>query len=263
MRPLSLSGVTCPYLLLVVGFIFIAMSPTVTSYAIPSTIVATTTKKDGTVLLEPREPFLHSDLQTSSNSDDALSTDLDLKPLPGSTASSSISGDHDLTLSSSDIFSSTADSLSSTADTLFSAANTFPSTADNIFSNDGNSPSILDSLTSTANGLSSTADVIQSTADLPSSSSYNVYPIDDPALGKDGGLLLASYGEPHCGGGVALCCTGPRLLDGALVEHCDYCMYSVKKPPLFFYYALFRVFRLCITQEEHIPCERQTTITSH
>lgn len=259
MRPLFLPGVLCPYFLLVLGFTFIAISPRVISYAIPSNIVSTTVNKNGVYLLEAREPTLQSGLESSSTLDDALSTSLDLKPLPDSDPSSSSIGDDDgSTLSDQDIFSSAADSLSSTADSLLSTANALSSTADNLFSNDGSSPSMLNKLASTANSLSSTADVINSTADLLSSSSYDIYQIDDSTLGKDsGGTLLASgYEEPHCNGGVALCCNGLRILDGALVEHCEYCMFSGK--PFFFFFSFFQAiydlssecFRLCTTRRQ-------------
>ena len=229
-----------PCLLIRLGFIFIAIASRVNSYAIPFISDAATTYDYD--LFSPVAPI--SGLQLPSDfGDDLSSTTSDLEPLSdwplpvkfgdvlpltsdsdppfGSTSPSAVGDDDNTMLASADILSSAPDSLSSNAGSLLSPEHSLSPTLPNLVSFGSTLPSsMLDS-------LSSTADTTNSNPDLLSSSSYDFHPIDNPASGKDDGSLIASvYEAPHCDDGVALCCSGLRILDGALVEHCSPCKYS-------------------------------------
>lgn len=199
------------------------------------------------VLSGSNAPSSFGDVDVFYPESDALySTGDALAPTAGTLTSTA-----DTLTTTADTFTSTADTLTPIVDNLTPSANTLtpivdtlsptandlPSAGDSPFSTENSLFSIednplpaADSPLSTADTLSSTTDTPLSTADthsLPedhlSSSLDSVAPISSPASSvKNDYLVAQGYDEPRCEG-VVLCCTGLRMLDGVLVENCEYC----------------------------------------
>lgn len=243
MRPCRPVGATCPYFLICLGITFVVSAPGAASYAIPPSSVATASNEDDRY---SRGSVVQSSLQAVKpapriplTADDGFFATLTRRFLSGSDPPSSLGDvgvfypESDALLSTEDTLTPNAEILFPTADDLSSAEDGPMSTDDSLLSIEHGPLSVEDSSLSTANTLSPTTDILSSTAETHSSAEEDLLfsspdsfppPTSPASSGNNDYLVAQGFEEPHCEG-VALCCTGKRILDGSLVEKCEYCAY--------------------------------------
>ncbi len=177
--------------------------PGATAYVIYPASFATPGDDDGRFLLDDFEPG--SPLPSNPDYGFALSPEINLPVGP----------DHPYPFDIYDIrdafFPHQDDELSFSSDHI--SSDLISSTSDTVSPNPDSTSSYIDS---------SSFDPISRGPDTISPSSDDFFPISASSE-NDGFLLAHGHSEPHCSGGVALCCRGVRYLDGSLVENCHYC----------------------------------------